>query len=143
MTDEQLIRAKAASMKLMFQAPTRELFESLFTTDCDYVTFMGQHLRGIDENLKVHQQLAGTWFFRGAELVSEIKQVKFMRPDVAVVIAEGAIKFRWQKSVKRDRLSINTNVFVKQDGDWKLASFQNTRIQRPGLMQRLFMKKDK
>jgi uncharacterized protein (TIGR02246 family) len=140
MTDEQLIRAKADSMKLMFQAPSRELFESLFTKDCDYVTFMGQHLKGIDENLEVHQKLAGAWFFRGAELVSDIKQIKFLSADVAVVIAEGAIKFRWQKSVKRDRMSINTNVFVKTDGEWKLASFQNTRIQRPGLMQRLFMK---
>ncbi|GEP93312.1 hypothetical protein CTE07_49570 [Chitinophaga terrae (ex Kim and Jung 2007)] len=141
MTDTQMILQKTDSMKLMFQQPTRELFESIFTNDCDYVTFMGQHLKGIDENLKVHQQLADSWFFRGAELVSEVKQVKFLSPDVAVVIAEGAIKFRWQKTVKKDRLSINTNVFVKTNNEWKLASFQNTRIKGPGLMQKLFMKK--
>ena len=140
MTDEQLIRAKVDSMKLMFQEPSQELFETLFTKDCDYITFMGQHIKGIDENLAVHQQLASTWLFKSAELISEIKQIKFLSADVAVVIAEGAIKLRWQKSVKRNRLSINTNVFVKTDGEWKLASFQNTRVKRLGLMQRVFMR---
>ncbi|MFB6453956.1 SgcJ/EcaC family oxidoreductase [Chitinophaga sp. Hz27] len=139
MTDEQQIYAKTAAMKLMFQEPSRELFETLFTKDCDYVTFMGQHFKGINQNLAAHRKLASTWLFRGAELVSEIKQIKFMSEDVAVVITEGAIKFRWQKSVTQNRLSINTNVFIKTDGEWKLASFQNTRQQRPGLMQRLMM----
>lgn len=128
MTDEQLICRKTDLLKLIFEQPSQELLETLFTENCDYITFMGQHLKGINENLKVHQQLTGTWLFRGAALVSEIKQVKFLSPEVAVLIAEGAIKFRWQKSVKKDRMSVNTNVFVKENNDWKLASFQNTNI---------------
>lgn len=139
MTDEQIIRNKMNSLNAIFKYPSKELFEELFAPDCDYVTFMGQHLKGIDENLAVHKALAGNWFFKGAELVSEIKQIKFAHEKVAVVIAVGAIRFRWQKKVKKSRLSINTNVFIKQGDDWKLASFQNSRIRSLIFFQRLLM----
>ncbi|ANH82001.1 hypothetical protein A8C56_14390 [Niabella ginsenosidivorans] len=59
-----------------------------------------------------------------------------LNPDTAVTIVTGGIKFRWQKKLSKRRRSINTNVFVRrQNGDWKLASFQNSRIQPPGFLQ--------
>jgi uncharacterized protein (TIGR02246 family) len=139
--EELIIREKVQTFGRMFKNPTKELFEALFTTDCDYITFNGQHIKGIQENLEVHQQLMKLWIFKGAELHGEIQQVKFLSGTVAIVIAKGAIKLRWQKKLAKNRFSVNTNVFVKENGDWKLASFQNTRIKPPGLFQRLFMKK--
>ncbi|MEN0055795.1 MAG: hypothetical protein AAGC65_19100 [Mucilaginibacter sp.] len=89
----------------------------------------------------MHTALANNWLFKGAELFGEIKQIKFPAENVAIVIATGAIKFRWQKKVNKKRLSINTNVFVKQNGDWKIASFQNNRIKASNFIQRLMMGK--
>jgi uncharacterized protein (TIGR02246 family) len=141
MTDEQIIRDKMNALGNIFKNPNEELFNTLFTADCDYITFMGEHLKGIKENLRVHTALANNWLFNGAELFAEINQIKFPAENVAIVIATGAIKFRWQKKVNKKRLSINTNVFVKQNGDWKIASFQNNRIKAPNLIQRLMMGK--
>jgi uncharacterized protein (TIGR02246 family) len=141
--EEKAIREKMQTIGLLFKNPTREFFRSFFTADCDYITFSGQHIKGIEENLEAHQALVKLWIFKGAELQSEIQQVKFLSDTIAIVIVKGAIKFRWQKSWPKNRLSINTNVFIKENDDWKLASFQNTRIKSPGIIQRLFMKKMK
>jgi len=125
----------------MFQAPTPGLFEALFTENCDYITFNGQHLKGIEENFTTHLRLSGMKLFRGAILESGNVQIRFIGPDTAVAIATGGIRFRWQKKLPESRLSINTNVFIRQqNGDWKIASFQNSRIRKPGFLQRLLAK---
>ncbi|MEN0055794.1 MAG: hypothetical protein AAGC65_19095 [Mucilaginibacter sp.] len=48
MTDEQIIRDKMTGLGDIFKNPTEELFNDLFTADCDYITFMGEHLKGVD-----------------------------------------------------------------------------------------------
>ncbi|MBZ4187255.1 SgcJ/EcaC family oxidoreductase [Niabella beijingensis] len=141
MTDEQIIRTKLEKIKGMFQHPTLGLFEDLFTEDCDYITFNGQHLKGIEENFDAHVHLSNLKLFRGAVLESDLLQIKFVNPDTAIVIATGGIRFRWQKQLPQSRRSINTNVFIRQqNGDWKIASFQNSRIRKPGWLQRLLSK---
>ncbi|MBO9595348.1 MAG: SgcJ/EcaC family oxidoreductase [Niabella sp.] len=141
MTIESIIKDKLGKMEALFQHPTRALFNDLFTEDCDYITFNGQHLKGIEENLLVHQRLSEMKLFRGATLQYRSVQIKPTGPDTAVAIATGGIKFRWQKKLPQSRLSINTSVFIRQhNGDWKIASFQNSRIRKPGLLQRLLTK---
>lgn len=136
--DEEIIRAKMNTLNSIFRNPERKLFEDLFTPDCDYITFLGQHLKGIEENYRVHKNLANIWLFKGAELVIVDMLYKLLNEFTAVVITKGAIKLRWQKKIKTNRMSINTNIFVKQSNEWKLASFQNTRIKKPGFLMRLF-----
>jgi hypothetical protein len=99
---------------------------------------MGQHLKGIKENVDVHQSLINNWFFKQAELVIIDLKIKILNEHTATVISTGAIKLRWQKKINLRRLSINTNVFIKQNDDWKLASFQNTRIKNVNFFMRLF-----
>ncbi|WP_018628936.1 SgcJ/EcaC family oxidoreductase [Niabella aurantiaca] len=141
MTDEQIINAKMEKMGAMFQNPPRALFEELFMEDCDYITFNGKHLKGIEENFHTHLQLSGLKIFRGATLETASVQIKFRGPGTAVVIATGGIKFRWQKQLPKSRRSINTTVFIRQqNGDWKIASFQNSRIRGTGFLQRLLAK---
>jgi hypothetical protein len=36
-------------------------------------------------------------------------------------------------------MSVNTTVLVKQDEEWKICSFQNTRIKRFGLFMRFLV----
>lgn len=86
-------------MNALFQHPTRELLYDLFTEDCDYVTFNGQHLKGIEENPVVHQQLSKLELFRRATLQYRPLQIKSAGPDTAISIATGGIKFRWQKKL--------------------------------------------
>jgi uncharacterized protein (TIGR02246 family) len=138
--EETLIRAKFDSLGRMFIQPTLEFFDSTFTKDCDYITFQGQHLKGAEENFEAHKKLSALWIFKGCKLEGKIVSVKFLAPHIATVIATGGIKFRFQKKLPSNRLSINSYVFVKEDGNWKIASFQNTRIQGPGFFRGIFNK---
>ncbi|MCJ8010417.1 SgcJ/EcaC family oxidoreductase [Paenibacillus sp. KQZ6P-2] len=108
-----------------------ELYGSCFTEDAEYVTFMGQHLKGRKQIADVHQMLfAGP--LKGTVLVSSATtdlQPRFITPDVAVVIAIGEARLAVPAQDSNDRGSINTNVIVKQNGEWKLTAFQNSRIQ--------------
>ena len=62
---------------------------------------------------------------------------------MAIAHAVGAIKLRWQKKVPKNRKSINTNVVVKEKGEWKIAAFHNCRIQTPNFMVKWFMNASK
>jgi uncharacterized protein (TIGR02246 family) len=108
-----------------------ELFGSCFTEDADYVTFMGQHLKGRKQIADVHQMLfAGP--LKGSVLVSSATvdlHPRFITPDVAVVHAIGEVQLAVPAHDPNDRGSINTNVVVKQNGEWKLTVFHNCRIQ--------------
>jgi uncharacterized protein (TIGR02246 family) len=136
--EQALIKAKFESLGRMFTDPTPEFFENTFTKDCDYITFEGQHLKGVEENFNAHKKLSELWIFKGCSLEGEILSIKFLTTDIATVVAKGGIKFRFQKRLASNRLSINSYVFVKEDGIWKIAAFQNTRIKAKGFFGRLF-----
>ncbi len=103
-----------------------------FTDDADYVTFMGQHLKGRKQIAEVHQ-----WLFNGplkgsrleSSAISDLRP-RFVTPEVAVVHAHGEAKLSETQSDSGDRDSINTNVLVKQNGTWKITAFHNCRIQQ-------------
>lgn len=129
-------------LRLAWNQGDGKAYGACFTEDADYVTFQGEHLQGRAAIADTHQELWNS-VLRGSTLEGEIKKVHFLTPDMAVFHGLGVVKLRWQKSAPKKRDSINTNVAVKQNGEWKIAAFQNSRISGPGLMQKLFMKLSK
>lgn len=112
------------------------------TEDCDYITFNGMHLKGRAAYIRAHKELMSNFMFRGAKLEGDITDIRFLNEKTVVVIARGAIKFRWQKKVAPNRLSINTSVWVKEPtGKWKMAAFHNCRIQKMGWFTKWLMKR--
>ncbi|MEK5160813.1 SgcJ/EcaC family oxidoreductase [Paenibacillus sp. FSL R5-0527] len=102
-----------------------------FTEDADYVTFIGQHLKGRKQIAEVHQ-----WLFngplRGSKMESNFTsdfQPRYITPDVAVVHGIGEVKLADPEQDPNDRGSINTNVIVRQADKWLIAAFHNCRIQ--------------
>lgn len=126
-------------LKLAWDRGDGEAYGACFTENADYVTFQGEHLQGRKAIADTHQQLWNS-VLRGSNLVGEIKKVHFVTPEFAIFHGVGAVKLRWQKTAPMKRDSINTNVAVKQNGEWKIVAFQNSRISGPGLMQKIFMK---
>ena len=123
----------------IFKNPTLGLIEELFTPSCSYITFQGQHLTGHEAIYTAHKKLADSWFFRGSNLILEVESITFLNETTAVLIGKGGILFRWQKGLPSSRLSINTNVFLREGNRWRIASFQNTRISARGLLERLLI----
>ncbi len=115
------------------------IYSSCFTEDADYVTFQGLRLKGRNEITEVHEKLF-KGILRDSKMVVVEQEQKFLTPDVAIVHRIGAVLMRWQKKTPKSRLSINTNVVVKQNGEWKVAAFQNGRVTGQSFMEKLFSK---
>ncbi|WP_064745757.1 SgcJ/EcaC family oxidoreductase [Paenibacillus sp. UNC451MF] len=126
-------------LKLAWDRGDGEAYGACFTEDADYVTFQGDHLQGRRAIADTHQELWNS-VLRGSTLEGEIKKIHFITPELAIFHGLGAVKLKWQKTAPKKRDSINTNVAIKQNGEWKIAAFQNSRISGPSLMQKIFMK---
>lgn len=140
--DIQQIESLFRKLKMAWDQGDASAYGSCFTEDADYVTFQGEHLQGREAISDTHQVLWNS-VLKGSTLEGEIKNIRFISPEMAVFHGLGVVKLKWQKKAPVKRDSINTNVVVKQNGKWIIAAFQNSRISRPGLMQKIFMKLSK
>lgn len=138
-SNETEIQELFDNLKLAWNKGDGELYASFFTEDSDYIAFDGQHLKGKTENANLHNKLF-KGFLKGSKLTGKIKSFKFLSNDIAIFYAVGGVQLSFQKSEPKNRLSINTNVAKKENGVWKISSFQNTRIKEPNFFQRLFSK---
>jgi uncharacterized protein (TIGR02246 family) len=84
------------------------------------------HLRGRNENAEVHAALFGG-ALKGTRLSAVIESLVFLSADVALVHTVGSGAKRWRAGSRRNK-SIQTLIVVKQDEQWRIRSFQNTRI---------------
>jgi uncharacterized protein (TIGR02246 family) len=138
--DIQAIHEVFSALSHAWQQGNGKAYSEIFTPDADYVTFFGQHLKGRSEIDHAHQAL---WNgpLRGSRLIADSNDMKlrFLTPELAIAHATGAVMMRWQKKAPASRDSINTNVLVKQNGEWKIAAFHNCRIKKFNwLTRRLF-----
>jgi uncharacterized protein (TIGR02246 family) len=114
------------------------------TEDCDYITFNGQHIKGREAYIRMHENLMNNFVFRGAKLEGHIEDIRFINDTTAIVIATGAIRFRWQRQTPKNRQSINTSVWIQtSEGEWRMTSFHNSRIKKTGPFIRWMMKRGK
>ena len=86
----------------------------------------GRTSRG-EEIAPFHQELFDKWL-KGSHLVGKVKDVRFLSPDVAVMHAVGSTVMRGKDEPSPERDSIQTLLAIRQDGEWRLAAFQNTRV---------------
>jgi uncharacterized protein (TIGR02246 family) len=103
-----------------------DAFASVFTEDGDLVAFDGTHFKGREEIAAFHQHLFEKWL-KGSRLVGQVKDVRFLSPDVVLMHAVGGTVMRGKSEPSPERDSIQTLVATRQEGDqWRLAAFQNT-----------------
>ncbi|GAA2804038.1 SgcJ/EcaC family oxidoreductase [Crossiella cryophila] len=108
-------------------------YAAQFTEDVDYVTFHGLHIRGRAELEAGHAKLfAGP--LKGVKLgggsgAAEPPAVKFLGPEVAVVVNSGGSTLPEADSPAPERDSVTTAVLVRTGGDWLISAFQVTRRQ--------------
>ena len=102
-------------------------FAAAFAADGDLVAFDGTHFEGREEIAPFHQELFDKWM-KGSRLVGRVKDVRFLSPDVALMHAVGGTVMRGKSEPSPERDSIQTLVAIRQDGEWRLAAFQNTQV---------------
>ena len=124
--DEAAIRDNVRQMEEGWNTRSGALFAKPFAADADYIIVNGMHIRGREEIDKGHQRIFET-IFKDSRLTLSVKQLRFLRPDVAVVHVGGRNRTR-QAGETREWEVIITLVMVKDDGAWKITAFQNTQV---------------
>jgi uncharacterized protein (TIGR02246 family) len=102
-------------------------YAAVYTPDADLVTFNGDHLStraGIEEGMGYYF----TTYLRGTRLLQQDERVRFVEPDVAVIVRRGCVLWPGESACTDEALSVNTNVAVKHHGRWLYTVFQNTRV---------------
>jgi uncharacterized protein (TIGR02246 family) len=106
-------------------------FAATYTADGDLTAFDGTHVAGRQE-IASFMQAQFDGFLKGTRVVAEPKRIRFLDHGVAVMITQGGVMFPGEAAVPAERLSIQTFVVTRSEGDWRFAAFQNTRIAPAG-----------
>ena len=125
--EEAAVRALYQQLMDGWNQGSGDAFAAVFTEDGDLIGFDGTHFKGRQEIAPFHQRLFDKWL-KGSRLVGEVKDVRFLSPDVALMHAVGGTVMRGKTDPVPERDSIQTLVATRQDGEWRLAAFQNTRL---------------
>lgn len=124
--DEAAIRENVKQMEAGWNAKSGSLFAKPFAEDADYVVINGMYFKGRVAIEKTHQQIFDT-IFKNTTVSLSIKQIRFLRPDVAVVHVTG---HRDAPEKERELVSdaFVTMVMTRDKQGWRIAAFQNTEI---------------
>jgi uncharacterized protein (TIGR02246 family) len=128
--DEKKIKAVFETMQTAWENNDAKTFTACFTEDSDFVSFRGDHFKGRENNITKHVHFKDTWLY------INIKSIRFLNNEMAVVHAEGAILEDWQQ-VTNCTLTYNTNILIKENGQWKITSFHNSSKEKDGIITRM------
>jgi uncharacterized protein (TIGR02246 family) len=127
--DEAAIRGIVEQMVKGWSMKSGAEFAKPFAEDSHYVVINGFHIKGRAANAASHQQIFDT-IFKNTSLMLTVEQIRFVRPDVAIVHVSGSRKPTKQADSSTPIVNARiTMVMVKNDGKWEIAAFQNTGIQ--------------
>jgi len=138
LADEEAVRDLYRQLMDGWNRGSGAAFAAAFTEDGDLVAFDGTHFKGRREIEPSHQELFDRWM-KGTRLVGEVKDVRFLGSDVAVMHAVGGTVMRGKSRPSPERDSIQTLVATRESGEWRLAAFQNTRVRPIGLNAASFL----
>ncbi len=129
-SDETAVRRLYEQMLAGWNQGSGEAFAAPFTEDVDFIAFDGTRLERREEIASVHQDLFDKWL-KGTRLTGEVS-VRFLVPDVALLVGHGGTVMRGRTEPARERDSIQTLLAVRTGGEWRLTSFHNTRVRPIG-----------
>lgn len=130
--DEQAIQMIVDDYAATWNSHDMKASAELFTDDADCVVISGKHMKGRDEIFRYHDELhKGT--FKDRRLSAQLKDLRFIRPDVAI----GHVAFEGKTtSTAVDKrgatTALATVVLERQQNRWLIAAFHNTLLTRSG-----------
>jgi len=107
-------------------------FASPFTDDASFIAWNGMHGYGRQAIEDAHIPLfSGPLAGSRMVLVDDDgpESLRFIRPDVAIMVTSGAVTLADQRATGPDHQSVQTLVLAKKGNRWQITAFQNTRQQ--------------
>ena len=122
--DEAAMRANVSLMETGWNTKSGALFAKPFAEDADYVVINGMYIKGRSAIESGHQQIFDT-IYKDTQLKLNVTQIRFLRPDVAVIHVTGQRVGPSKELTQDARLTL---VMTKEKQGWTIAAFQNTGI---------------
>lgn len=122
--DEAAMRESVKQLETGWNTKSGALFAKPFAEDADYVVINGMYIKGRTIIETQHQRIFDT-IYKDTTLSLTVKQIRFLRPDVAVVHVSGQ---RVGPGKDHNQEAIITLVMTKQNDAWLIAAFQNTAV---------------
>ena len=126
--DEAAMRESVRQMETGWNTKSGALFAKPFAEDADYVVINGRYIKGRAAIEAAHQQIFDT-VFKDTKITLTVKQIRFLRADVAVVHASG---HRDGPTNELNQDAMLTLVMTKEKNGWVIAAFQNTSVMPRG-----------
>jgi uncharacterized protein (TIGR02246 family) len=111
-------------------------YASVFTDDASFVAWNGSHGYGRQAIEDAHRPLlqgplAGSRivFIDNDAESGRPESLRFVRPNVAIMITSGAVTLADQSATGPDHESVQTFVLIKSGNRWRITAFHNTRQQ--------------
>lgn len=120
--DEAAMRETVKQMETGWNTKSGALFAKAFAEDADYVVINGMVFKGRATIERAHQQIFDT-IYKDTTISLTVKQIRFLRSDVAVVHVAGHRDGPTKELVQDAMLTL---VLTKEKQGWVIAAFQNT-----------------
>jgi len=101
-----------------------------FAEDADFVHILGGHFTGRASIEAGHRTIFDT-IYKGSAIKFTIEKVRFAASEVAIVFIFSTLTIR-QPKMPPQLNARPTMVLQRQDGDWKIVTFQNTLVTPEG-----------
>ena len=125
--DDAAIRENVWYMQEGWNTKSGALFAKPFAEDADYVVINGKHIQTQKLIAQGHQQIFDT-IYKNSVLILSVKQIRFLRADVALVHVNGYLKIP-QGETTKDGAALISMVMMKEARKWKIVAFQNTQVE--------------
>lgn len=122
--DESAMREAVKQMETGWNTKSGALFAKPFADDADYVIINGGYIKGRTVIESAHQRIFDT-VFKDTMIELNVQQIRFLRPDVAVVHVKG---HRTGPTTDLKQAAMLTLVMTKEKQGWTIAAFQNTAV---------------
>jgi uncharacterized protein (TIGR02246 family) len=127
--DRAAIESVVSELEKAWNAGDGSAFARPFTEDADFVNIFGFHGKGQPAIAEGHNRIFST-VYKGSVNRYAVAQARMLTPDVALVHLCATLNVPiGPPSGRLD--AIPSAVFVRDGGEWKIAAFHNTLIQKP------------
>ncbi|MBL1076755.1 SgcJ/EcaC family oxidoreductase [Nocardia sp. 2] len=127
-TDPEPLRALLQAQRDAWAAGDGAAFAATFTEDADFISVIGEFIRGRTELATVMQE-GFDGFMKGTHMAEpDTLTIRYPAPDIAIMITVGDRPLRPGPKPDAVPQSIQTRVAVRANGTWLFTSFHNTHI---------------
>ncbi len=125
--DEASIRAIVETIVSGWSKGEGSEVAAVYADDGTLVAGDGKVTRGRAEIAEYHDRLFAA-FLKNTRLTVKVTRIHFLTAHIALMQTEGGILWPGESRLAKGNAGIQSFVVVKENGEWRIVLFQNTRV---------------